>query len=433
MIIKSEKYIKTDFQNNNNKFWFIEVHDTGKVVTTYGRVGESGAVNTVELGSQEAALKYANSKIKGKIRDGRNGEIAYKPLNVIDNIQSEKIKNNNQNNSLEEIALKQINYDNPSKEIIIYLIQKNIHNVIDNTTMTYNKNSGLFETPCGIVTKDCIDQARSFLIQIGDYVSKNDLTSIEYGKLLNEYLMLIPQDVGRKLRPEYLYRTQQDIQKQYDILDSLEASLVAIEKSKTEISGTIVIEEKKIFNTELKLLDDKQEFNRINQLFETTKKDVHSSNRFKLKNIFVLKIDNVIKNFEETKKSINNIRELWHGSKSSNIISIMKGGLIIPPSGASYCTGRMFSDGIYFASSSTKSLNYSSGYWDNSRENRCFMFLADVALGKQYEPHSTISNFPIGYDSIFASPKNISSLINEEFVIPKTSQSNLKYLCEFEK
>ena len=39
---------------------------------------------------------------------------------------------------------------------------------------------------------------------------------------------------------------------------------------------------------------------------------------------------------------------------------------------------------MYFANSSTKSLNYAYGYWDGKRDNNCFMFLCDVAMGKHY-------------------------------------------------
>ena len=429
-IVLSEKFIKSDVVNNNNKFWYVDVYSDGRVVTTYGRVGDTGATNTIQKSSEAEAIKFAEGKIREKLRDGRNGEIAYRPLNTVASVE---VKRND--SSLEDIAMKQIIYDEKAKEIIKYLIAKNIHNIVANTTITYNAQSGLFETPLGVVTQDCVDKAKSLLIKIGNYIRKQDLASKEYGSLLNDYLMLIPQNVGRKLNQETLYTSQEDVKKQYEILESLEASLATIAQVRSSDSGSTVVEQERIFNTELKVLTDRDEFARINRYFENSKKHNHASSTFKLKRVYILKIDNVVKRYESKGKKIGNIKELWHGSKAANIISIMKSGLVIPPASASFCTGRMFgSDGGYFANSSTKSLNYSCGYWDGSRENKCFMFLVDAACGKAFQPRSSDANLriPDCYDSIHATPDKISSLINEEFIVP-LHQVNLKYLCEFEK
>ncbi|WP_430326539.1 hypothetical protein, partial [Salmonella enterica] len=60
-------------------------------------------------------------------------------------------------------------------------------------------------------------------------------------------------------------------------------------------------------------------------------------------------------------KKVGNIKELWHGTRVGNVLSIMKGGFVIPPSNASHVTGRMFGNGVYFSDQSTKSLNYAYG------------------------------------------------------------------------
>jgi poly [ADP-ribose] polymerase len=94
----------------------------------------------------------------------------------------------------------------------------------------------------------------------------------------------------------------------------------------------------------------------------------------------------------------------------------------------------MFGNGIYFSDQSTKSLNYAYGYWDGgSKDNRCYMFLADVAMGMPWHPTRTGSNVkpPEGYDSVFArGGKDI--VMNNEMIVYRTSQANLKYLVEFE-
>ena len=93
----------------------------------------------------------------------------------------------------------------------------------------------------------------------------------------------------------------------------------------------------------------------------------------------------------------------------------------------------MFGPGAYFSDQSTKSLNYAYGYWGGSADNNCFMFLADVAMGKAYTPSSWGSGFPKrGYDSTFAKAGK-SGVRNNEMIVYKTNQANLKYLIEFEE
>jgi poly [ADP-ribose] polymerase len=139
--------------------------------------------------------------------------------------------------------------------------------------------------------------------------------------------------------------------------------------------------------------------------------------------------------FEGDGKKLGNVKELWHGSSSANLLSILKCGLVVPPANAGHCTGRMWGNGVYTASSSTKALNYSTGFWGQSGTRRTFMFLVDVGLGKTYTPRSGTSwgyKLPRGYDSTWAK-KRESGLRHDEFITPRTAQCNLTFLVEFAK
>jgi poly [ADP-ribose] polymerase len=60
------------------------------------------------------------------------------------------------------------------------------------------------------------------------------------------------------------------------------------------------------------------------------------------------------------------------------------------------------------------------------------MFIADVAMGNMFRPNGPRSDLPLkGYDSTFAEAGK-SGVQNNEMVIYKLEQCNLKYLCEFE-
>jgi hypothetical protein len=77
-------------------------------------------------------------------------------------------------------------------------------------------------------------------------------------------------------------------------------------------------------------------------------------------------------------------------------------------------------------------LNYANGYWSGNKEKGFFMFLADVALGKYYVPRGpTSSPPPAGHDSYWAQERT-SGVANDEFIIQKEHQYNLKYMVEFQ-
>ena len=105
---------------------------------------------------------------------------------------------------------------------------------------------------------------------------------------------------------------------------------------------------------------------------------------------------------------------------------------MIPKSNAPHVCGRLFGDGVYFSDQSTKSLNYAQGYWDrNNKDNNCFMFVADVAMGKYFVPSNKSNSLPMqGYDSTFAKGGQ-SGVMNNEMIVYRLGQCNLKYLVEF--
>lgn len=426
-IVKEAKYIKSDYKNNNNKFWYIYMFDDNSVMTEYGRVGKNPQSKTKNFYSSYEAEKYFNKKCKEKERSGRNGEIAYRPLDVVADTGEVSIAGN-----LNNIAEKQIEHDQDTLDLIRYLVKVNVHNIVSNTKISYNKESGLFSTPCGIVTSATISEARSILNKIYDNMKKGSIHTQRYGDLINNYLMLIPQDIGMKrFDPAVLYKDEEDIRKQNGILDSLEASFNSV------VSGNIVdseteVEEPVVFQTKLVKVSDKNIIDSIKYKYENTKKSMHSCSHLKVKNVYEVEIKDMKEKFEKAKNKINNVKELWHGTRASNLLSIMKGGLIIPSSNASHCTGRLFGDGIYFASDSSKSLNYSYGYWSGGNyDKNCFMFLADVAMGKSYTPKGSYERFPKrGYNSTWAKSK-VSGVMNDEFIVYDVSQCNLKYLVEF--
>jgi poly [ADP-ribose] polymerase len=435
-IINSEMYIKSDHVNNNNKFWSIEMYADFSVITKWGRVGDLGDSKNYKFPSESLAQKFWDKKIREKTRDGRNGEIAYKKVDVVGSPGNVNVKSNSDSTlskiELEKLALTQISSNNQETEDLIKRLAKaNIHNILSSTTMHYNVESGLFSTPLGIVSKDTIDNANCLLIKIADGILNNLYDDSNFGRLISDYLMLIPQDIGRKFDIRKIFPDLSSVQHQKSILDSLEASLERVVNSNTAQFKN-GIKEDNTFSVKLDLISNCEEIDRINKKFLETLHKNHVCSHLRPKRSWNIEISSMKKDFETYGKSIGNVQEYYHGTKISNLLSIMSKGMVIVPSGSSSVTGRMFGDGLYFSSESSKSLNYSYGYWQGSRDNNCFMLMAQVAMGNYFVPNGP-KNFkktPDGYDSVWAKAKQ-SGVLNHEMIVYNKHQVNPTHLIEF--
>ena len=122
---------------------------------------------------------------------------------------------------------------------------------------------------------------------------------------------------------------------------------------------------------------------------------MHACQHLDVKTVYSVDINTVRQAFELDGAKMDNIWELWHGTRVSNLLSILKGGLVIPPASSSHVTGRMFGNGAYASDQSTKALNYAFGAWDSrAKDNNCFMFLLDMAMGNYYVPTTWGRDFP---------------------------------------
>lgn len=412
-------------EGNNNKFYHL-IQDGCTVTSNWGRVGDSPQSTTWTYSSEITAEKEFNKKIKEKKRKG---------YEVVDTgAGTPSVLNKS---SLSEIALRDIGGAascETTKNLIKYLSDVNVHSILEKTSFSYNSTTGAFTTPLGVlVSQNTINQARSVLATIKKTSDIGELAS-----LTNKYLRLIPQNLGRardKLNLSKIWELRSNgtpsdfsLLKQTDILDSLEASLTA----PTE-PGIIEQESQRVFNCTLNLVEDQNIISHINKLFESTRQTIHTTYYCKLKRVYSVDLPS---KFSEYAGKINNVMKLWHGSRSSNCLSILKNGLVIPPENASYVCGRNYANGVYFSDQSTKALQYSNGTWSGNytKEDTIFAFLAEVCMGKYYVPTSTYDR-PLprpGYDSTFAVGGK-SGVINNEMVVYNTDQVKLTYLCEFTK
>jgi poly [ADP-ribose] polymerase len=430
--------IKTSIDGNNNKFWSAKVHQDFSYHVVNGRVGGQGQVQPVKhFRDERSAVRELESKMRAKLKD------EYKEFTGVQAGSPKKQPHGRM--ALELAASQQIrtNTQDVVSQLISRLVQANVHSILKSTTLSYNEATGVFQTPLGIVTIESINDARELLLRIGKHIQGQDFSSPEVKGLVESYLMLIPQKVGRKLDIRALLPNDEAIEKQAGILDDLETSIEQVAQLKVQVGQEDQVEPEveKIFSCEIDLEDDPAVLAEIEKFYRSTEQRIHDSYGFRINRVFRVKIDEMHEAYENDGAKVGNVSLLWHGSRPGNLLSILKSGLMIPKSTAGHVCGRNFGDGVYFSDQSTKSLNYATGWWAGERSDKCFMFLADVAMGKAYVAKSSAEKFPVhGYDSCFAKggETRFSSdygrrLQNNEMIVYQTSKARIRYMVEFER
>jgi len=428
-------------QQGHNKFWYVTVHSNGDLTTEWGRVGGPESTKTKSFGSADLAIAEAEKQIKKKTKgkkskDGKP-DSRYEEIDIVSTETGEKTfgggnRTGLSGTSLEREAAQQIaKGDKKIEALVRYFAKKNIHNITKNTTLTYDKATGLFSTPLGVVGQQNILDAREILAELSDFVRDDRLEDDKAIPLLDKYLRLVPQSTGRN-RPslEFLIPSLSEVDKQSSVLDSLQASLDMVKNAPPDVKKKK--DEPNIWNIHVSLCQDSKIVRKIHKLFNKTKQSVHTSSSLSVKNVYYVEHDAMNKAWSSRGAKLMNIWELWHGTRVGNILSILSNGLVIPPSSARHCTGRMYGDGLYFSDQSTKSLNYAQGFWGGGAyDNNCFMFLLDVAMGKYFIPRGFMgSKCPKGYDSTYAQARK-SGVMNNEMIVYRTDQCNPRFLVEF--
>lgn len=419
-IIERKKYVMSNIGHNNNKLWQYTLYDDDTVLCEWGRVGKGLQSKTFSGGKRYAEKKAAEKENKG-----------YREVQTLDSSESSSPSFVSKTN-LKKVATEQIKSDcDETQKLIERLTEENAHNIYDATggQITFDDDSGLFKTPVGIVSLNNIQSARTLLSDLSLQVEKEKWNTKAMERNVEDYLMLVPQMVGRKLTTESFLPDISAIRKQNDILDGLESSYAAcIANPPTKNSGKN--DTPKLFDVSISLVNDKKDIDKVNKLYGATKQNKHACSHLRIHRVFSIEIASMHLAFQDGSKC-GNVKELWHGTRIGNLLSILKGGFVIPPSNSAHCTGRMFGNGTYFSDQSTKALNYAYGYWSGGRSNNCFMFLTKVAMGKSYIPKNSWESLPKpNYNSTFAKA-GVSGVINNEMIVYKTNQIDPIYLVEF--
>lgn len=327
--------------------------------------------------------------------------------------------------------------------------------------------------PLGQLTNSQIEKGRDLLNQIKQIlISSQDDKKIQ--QLTNDFYGEIPHNLGQGSRGQMnhllLNNTLKIAQKDQDLDDLLNAKSLGVAAASKDVNKQYIS-----LNTKYQHIDHSDyEFSWIQDLMENTK----AANHYHLGKIILLDawkmkrekeeefflenaekiasqcgkqtISDIMKKLVSSKPKLgkeldelyikSNTLPLWHGTRSSNLIGIIKNGLLIKPSGA-IINGSAYGDGVYFGYCS-KSVNYTdiqSSYWAKGQNDTAFMFLVDVALGNQkIAPKTNTHHYSIDnikpYHSVWAKG-GVSGVINDEYIcyLPagKQQQFRISHIIKF--
>jgi len=427
---------------NNNKYWKIWATADNMVHAEYGRVGAANPQTKSGPGGVDLMEKKIKQKCKPNARRYGEGN-CYTEVQVAGGTTGGNGSGSKSvaKTALKQLARQQIQYSSPATaKLIDWLADINRHQIAaaTNQAITYNDATGLFQTPLGVLEPSAITDARALLVTLGDMVAAHDVTSRKYIKTLEDYMRLIPTDVGMKRGWEKTFMVDLSaVQKQGQILDALDASYIDLVNAQNDADDDKKDDAKpaapKVFDVKLEATDDGATWDLIKRLFQGTRNRMHTQvYNMKIKTIWQVEIASEVKPFERAAKRLGNVRDdLWHGTQASNLLSILKGGLVIPPSSSAHVTGRMFGNGVYASDQSTKALNYATSFWGGRDVGRYFMFHVRFVMGKIYYPDRFgTGHAPRGYDSCFAKAGK-ASIRNNEMIVYSTDQVQLLQLVEF--
>lgn len=417
--------VLVDTKDNHNKFYELTELPDGRVQARYGRVGAGEQRRVYPPGSFDKKLNEKTRK--GYVERVTSQSVVSKTLTV---------------DSTDHVAESLFSApDAASKAFAGHLLQNNRHAISDATggKITVNKTSGKVETALGPVTHLQLSEARGLLSDLKDG-SRTGIT-------IERYLTHIPQRITNLRKTDWI--TSQWFSAQDDLLDALDAALAASVNGDDDDSDTgkpALIP----FRNKLELLTDDDVFESIRARFARSSNSIHAAAAYKLHRVWSI-ADERRSAYESVLRDLKHHRSLWHGTTAGNVLSILRTGLICPPmnAGSYSTTGRMFGDGVYFSDQSTKSLNYAlgaaPGQSGRGAGGGAMMFLADVAMGREYRPNSSGWDTSIPrtartgtdekgrpWNSIFVRG-GTCGVRNNEMIVWNTDQITLTHLCEFKR
>jgi poly [ADP-ribose] polymerase 2/3/4 len=466
----------TDIENNNNKYYSLEVvksaDDKYYLYSVYGRVGASGAKEYRVCNSQSHAENEGAKIIKSKTKKGYV-EVKLAKADVGSDVGKTKVDASVSIETLKRMGA-QVTEKDESTSKLHPEVQGLVRTWFGVTQEFVELNLDTKKCPLGQLSADQIDVAKKILDEARLQVHAKKPDVQELNKLTSQYYSNIPHVLGHKINADLLrFDDDPKIDLALDILDvfSDAKNVQAVISKKSAVDSQYAT-----LNATLEFVDPSNPvWKWIDNMLHGTRASNHSGlGKLKTHKIFRVSRNDEEKRWLATSEKIAkecgkyvpsqvyakyldkredvpkelqslyknaNILPGWHGTRRANMIGITTKGLLIRPSGVAHA-GSMYGDGIYWATNSTKSINYcdvKGSHWAQGSSKTAYLFLADVAFGNQkiagsshfYSRESIKPNH-----SVWAKAGGNTGLYNDELITytPTGSgqQHNIRYIIEFE-
>jgi poly [ADP-ribose] polymerase len=459
---------QTNIQNNNNKFYHIQLLeiDNSKnkwwVWNRWGRIGNTGQSSLKAFTNLPLAKKEFEKKFKDKTKNGWDERQSFKSVKGhytligIDYGSDDDNADDQQADDDDDDSAKAIPDSNLEEPI-----QNLIKLICDVGTMKksmISMNFDIKKVPLGQLKKVTLDKAASVLTKLEKVIKEGGNNRNKIVDLSNQFYTLVPHYFGYMAPPAI-----SDInllQKKYDMLEDLGfmqvASSVIREASKNHSQNPIDAKYTALNTTLTPLSKKSLVYKQIVENVKQTHGPTHTEYKLQVSDIFEIFKQDDEDEFEGYADNIDNNRLLWHGSRITNWFGILSQGLQIAPPSAPV-TGYMFGKGLYFADMVSKSTNYCHA---SKSFPEGIALLCEVALGtpmelteakyieslnKKYHSVKGVGKtMPDPADectigsAILAQGKGIdneeigdSELLYNEFIVYNRGQCKMKYLVHF--
>lgn len=475
-VVKRTTLNFTDIINNNNKYYNLEVQvaksGESRIFTQYGRVGGTAAKEYRVTDSQSQAESESDKIIKSKTKKGYV-EVKLVRADVGSEVGKSKVEANTMTIEAAKKAGVKVQEEDESASKLHSEVKDLVRTWFGVTQEFIELNLDTKKCPLGQLSLDQITKGKDILEEARKIVHAKKPDVLELNSLTNQYYSNIPHNFGyARINADVLRLDGDDkIDKAFDILDVFNdaKAVQSVISKKSAVDSQYAT-----LNAELEWLDTADPTWRwLDTMLHETRAGNHSFlGKLKTHKIYKVRRNNEDKHFLKNAEEIaaecgkhspssvysnlvksrpdvpKELQELykkanicpgWHGTRRANMIGITTKGLLIRPSGVTHA-GSMYGDGIYWATNSTKSINYcdvKGSYWAQGNNKTAYLFLGDVAFGNQkiaggssFYSKSNIKP----YHSVFA--KAGSAVQNDELITYSPTgphqQHALRYIIEFE-
>lgn len=421
---------QTDIGNNNNKYFILQVvkNLTTNLYHSFFRWGRVGHKGTVSFSNGTLYFEFAEKQFHSKFFDKTNNGWMGNPEEtfplfkryngkyelILTSYEAEDEDDAKNEEKLAELKEKRKKMAEEAKELCAKVKMddrlKSFVAFISNTTSATDATLKHFKydaskVPLGRLAKDTIIKAFKVLQDIesaiaetsnsikkwsppNDSISLHDARSSKahaFEALSNKFYSFIPHDFGfgRSQISQAIIDDLEKVKQKTEMLEALSELKVQAEIMDLDVNVELSETELLIKNyvslglTISPVEKESKLFTQLDNFY--VKSCVHKMSKYKVIDIFEVSrpSDQAFIDTYENDPSANR-HLMWHGSRITNWMGILKQGLRIAPPEAPV-TGYMFGKGVYFADRSSKSANYLCTYLSDGKG---VISLCEVVLGK---------------------------------------------------